>query len=134
MSTGPYNVRYTLPNPILASGGPQIYMVNVSFLAVVSINDQQAFAAKTGTEDLNAAFNKWIPIVAVTCQNDISEAALMAGSPDALFAQAEPLASKIQDKINKLSEGYGLEVQGFKFETFDRPEDESARLRKMGLA
>ncbi len=136
MSTsGPYHVRYTLPNPIIASGGPEIFMIQVGFLAVVSIRDQAAFAAKTGTEDLNAAFNKWVPMVAVTCQNDISEAAMMSGdTPEALLAKKDELAEKIKGKVAKLSEDYGLTVNDFIFEAFERPADEAARLRMMGLA
>lgn len=134
-SSGPYNVRYTLPNPIIASGGPEIFMVNVGFLAVVMINDQQAFAAKTGTDDLNAAFNKWVPIVAVTCQDVIGETAMMSGDPpDAFLAKKDELAEKVKGKVAKLSEDYGLTVNDFKFEAFERPADEAARLRMMGLA
>lgn len=129
-----YDVRYTLPNPILGGGNPQFWMIEVAFVAVVSINDQQAFAAKTGTEELDPAFKKWIPVAAVTCQGTLGEAAMTASSADDVLARRDELAGTIETKLAKLSEDYGLTVHKFEFETFGRPADEANRLGMMGFA
>lgn len=120
MST-PYNVRHTLPNPIMAGSNPQLWMARVRILAVVSICDQEKFADQMGTDHVGAAINRWIPILSTAAYNGICDAASMTADPDGIFDHSDELAHTIQGLIAQQCERYGLTVQEFRFESFDRP-------------